>query len=169
MSTIDIIILAVCGAAIVWGLIRGLITQLASLGGLVLGIIACRLFGAQTAPVMMQLLPGTFHSEQAARIAGSVLLFILVYLTVGLIASLARKLTRALMLGWLDHLLGALAALLKWLVALSIVLNLWKIVAPGSSLLHGSRLMDGELLPAILNLAPRLFGIAMSGIDSALS
>lgn len=42
----------------VYGLIKGIINQLASLGGFVLGLIACRIFGDNMAEIMTGILPG---------------------------------------------------------------------------------------------------------------
>ncbi len=168
-STIDIIILVVLGAALIYGLIRGFIKQIASLGGIILGIVACRLFADNAGTLVQRLMPGTFSSADSARIVGCILLFLLVYFTVGAIASLTRKLTNALMLGWLDHLLGGIAALFKWALVLSIILNLWKAVSPDSPIFYQSKLMDGEMLPAIMNLAPRMLGFATEQLGATVN
>jgi len=44
VTTIDIILLIVIGASLVLGLYKGIISQIASIGGVILGIIACRFF-----------------------------------------------------------------------------------------------------------------------------
>lgn len=168
-STIDIIMLIVLGAALVYGLIRGLIKQIASLGGIILGIVACRLFADSVGPLVQRLLPGTFSSAGSAKIVGCILLFLLIYFTVGAIASLTRKLTSAIMLGWLDHLLGGIAAMFKWALVLSILLNLWKTVSPGSAIFYQSKLMDGEMLPAIMNLAPWMLGFATEQLGATVN
>ena len=67
-STIDIIILVVLGAALIYGLIRGFIKQIASLGGIILGIVACRLFADNVGTLVQRLMPGTFSSADSARI-----------------------------------------------------------------------------------------------------
>lgn len=166
MSAIDITILIVAGAALVYGLIKGIINQLASLGGFVLGLIACRIFGDNMAEIMTGILPGTFHSQQAASIVGNIVLFLLVYFTVALIASMAHKLTHAIMIGWLDHLLGGIFSVFKWLLIMSIVLNLWHIITPDSPIFHSFTLMDGELFPALMNFAPKMLS-ALAGQVSA--
>lgn len=158
LSTIDIIILIVFAIALVYGLIRGLISQLASLGGIILGIIACRLFADSVGPLVMRLMPGVFSSAGSAKVVGCILLFLLIYFTVGAIASLTHKLTNALKLGWLNHLLGGVAALFKWALVLSILLNLWRIVSPASPIFTQSTLMDGEMMPFLLRLAPWMLG-----------
>ena len=49
MSIIDIVIVVVFVGAIIYGLYKGIISQLGSLGGIILGIIACRIFGDSVA------------------------------------------------------------------------------------------------------------------------
>lgn len=159
MSAVDIAIIVVVGASLIYGLYKGIISQLASLGGIVLGIVACRIFAPDMGPLVMGLFPNTFSSETAAAIAGNVLLFLLVFLTVGAIASLVRKLTHTLMLGWFDRLLGGVFGVFKWLLIMSIILNLWYLLAPGSTIFTTSHLMEGKALPWIIGLAPELMGV----------
>lgn len=167
VGTIDIIIMVVLGAALVYGLIRGLIKQIASLGGIILGIVACRLFAENVGPLVMRLMPGVFSSAGSAKVVGCILLFLLVYFTVGAIASLTRKLTNALLLGWLDHLLGGVAAVFKWALVLSILLNLWRVISPDSAIFTQSTLMDGEMMPALLRLAPWMLGFTTAQLGVA--
>ena len=159
MSIIDIILTIVLFGSMAYGVWKGLIRQVASLGGIVLGLVACRLFGAQAGITIAEMLPGTFHSATSVSIVGHVALFLLVWLTVSVVAAMLHKLTHVLMLGWLDHLLGGAFALFKWLLVLSIILNLWHLVAPDSSIFTTSTLMDGDMLPWVMDIAPRLFGI----------
>lgn len=159
MSAIDIAILVVLGASLIYGLYKGIISQLASLGGIILGIVACRVFASDMGPLVMQTFPNTFTNETTAAIAGNVLLFLLVFFTVGAFASLARKLTHTLLLGWLDHLLGCVFCVFKWLLVMSIVLNVWYMISPTSPIFTTSRLMDGEMLRWIVGLAPELMGV----------
>ncbi len=159
MSAIDIAILVVLGASLIYGLYKGIISQLASLGGVVLGIVACRLFAKDMGPLVIQTFPNTFTNETSAAIAGTVILFLLVFFTVGAFASLARKLTHTFLMGWLDHLLGGLFCVFKWLLVMSILLNVWYMINPNSGIFTNSHLMAGKLLPWIIKLAPDLLGV----------
>lgn len=157
------------GVSLIYGLYKGLISQLASLGGIVLGIVACRFFAPDAGRLVMQTFPGTFASETSANIAGAVILFLLVFFTVGAFASLARKLTHTLLLGWLDHLLGCVFCVFKWLLVMSIILNLWYMVSPSSPIFRTSTLMDGEMLPWIVRLAPEMFGVLGDHLKDAVN
>lgn len=168
MTTVDIVLLVILGAATLYGLYKGLIGQIASLGGIVLGIIACRCLCDRVADLMQQLAPEALADRTIAMIVGCVLLYLLVYFTVGLFAGLIRKLTHALLLGWLDHLLGAVLGLFKWMILLSIVLNLWYFISPESPVFHSCTLLNGRLLPAIIRLAPQLLGAVTNHFTDAI-
>lgn len=168
MSGIDIILMLVLFGSIVYGVWKGLIRQIASLGGVVLGIIVCRLFGTSFGTMLAEHFPNTFHSATSAAIVGNVLLFGLIWLTVGIAASMLHKVTHALMIAWLDHLLGAVFTFFKWMLVLSILLNLWHLVASGSSIFTTSTLMDGDMLPWVMGLAPKLFGVVVESASAAV-
>ncbi|MCM1517544.1 MAG: CvpA family protein [Pseudoflavonifractor sp.] len=162
MSFIDIVILIVFAGAVIVGLRKGMIAQLGSLAAVILGIVACRLWGGDAARIAASLIPElTTDSETsgyAASVVGNVTLFVIVYLSVKLLASLVRNVTHALMLGVIDRVLGVLFCLFKWFLVLSIVLNLWDALFPSSGLLSSSRLGDGLAMRTVLNLAPKVFG-----------
>ncbi len=162
MSVIDIIILIIFVGAIIYGLYRGVIAQLGSLGGILLGIFACRLFGDYATEVMSNILPVmTSDAETTAyvnSIIGNVLLFIVVYVLASLIAKLMRKITHALCLGLIDRLIGAVFCIFKWFFVFSIVLNLWQVLSPETNVVRMSTLADGIAIQTIIDLAPTLFG-----------
>lgn len=156
MKGIDIFLLAVICVSLVWGLNRGLIRQLASLGGVILGLLACRLIGASTGPALMSLAPDTFHNATAASIVGNVALFAAVYLTVTVVARMIHKLSHTLHIGWADHLLGAAFCTFKVLLVVSLALNIWLIIQPTSTLASDSTLMDGRLMAMMLDFGKNL-------------
>lgn len=162
MSVIDIIILIVFVGAVIYGLYKGVIAQLGSLGGILLGIFACRLFGDYATEVMSNILPAmTSDAETTAyvnSVVGNVLLFIVVYVLTCLIAKLMRKITHALCLGLFDRLIGAVFCIFKWFFVFSIVLNLWQVFFPESSVVKMSTLANGVAIQTIMDLAPTLFG-----------
>ncbi len=167
MNAIDIIILVVIAGATIYGLYRGLIKQLSSLAAIACGVMGCRLFGDDVSLLAMPLMPDTLNNPTIANFISIAILFILIYLTVELIASLLHSLSHALMLGWLDHLLGTVFCLFKWLLILSIILNVWQLVSPQNPIFSNSTLMDGEMLPGIMNIAPMLFGIVSDSLSSS--
>lgn len=161
MSFIDIVILIVFAASVITGLRKGLIRQLGSLLGVVLGILAARLFGSSVA-----YLYESFLSEETATsaacvyatgIAGNVTVFLIVYLLAAVIARVTRVAIKMALLGPLDRVLGVIIAMFQWFLGLSIVLNVWAAIAPSSSLFHSSKIGSGIALETIMEIAPWLF------------
>ena len=52
MSAIDILIIIVIAIAAVYGVRKGMISQLGSIVGIVAGIVVCRLFGETLLPLL---------------------------------------------------------------------------------------------------------------------
>lgn len=157
LSIIDIIIVLLITVGVVRGAYKGFIKQLSSLGGIILGIIACRLFGDWTSGILSVLIPELKElpfAETTISILGHIVLFIFVYINVALIATMLRGITNKLSLGIFDRVAGALLCVFKYLLALSLLLNLWFLLKPSSSVFGSSRILDGSLLKFIIDLAP---------------
>lgn len=164
MSTLDIIILIVFAASILYGVKRGIIAQLGSVGGVIVGVAACRLLGDQTALLIARLTEsGAAQPGYVDSVAANVLLFIAGYLLTRVLAKMLRGVAHALCLGIADRIGGALFSLFAWFLAFSIAMNLWQVLTPGSDVTRHSRLSDGRAARAILDLAPKVLG----GVTSA--
>lgn len=162
MSFIDIIILAIFVGAVVYGFYRGVIAQIGSVAAVIVGIIACRVWGDDATDFAATLLPELTSNPDTARYAcsviGNVALFLLVYLTVKLLASLIKKVANALLLGFVDKIIGSIFCIFKWFLITSLILNVWCLVFPDSNIVKSSSIAGGKALEAILELAPALFG-----------
>lgn len=164
MAGIDWIILTVAVAAAVYGFWKGLISQMGAVVALVLAVIACRLFGGSAADAISGLL-GDDNSETSATVAygasviGNMLVFIIVYLVTLAIARGIKMLSRIMLLGLPDKLLGAVFTIVEWMTGLSIALNLWCATFPDSDLTRASTLGDGMALKIVMELAPMLLGM----------
>ena len=162
MSIIDIIILIVFVGAVIYGLYKGVIAQLGSLGGVLLGIFACRLFGDYATGFVASILPEMSSNPETVAyinsIVGNVLLFLVVFLLVFSIAKLMRQITHAMCLGLFDRVVGAVFCVFKWFLVFSIALNLWIAFFPDMNITNTSTIADGVVIKTILDLAPTLFG-----------
>lgn len=162
VSFIDIIILIVFAGAVFVGIRKGIIAQIGSVAAIVLGILACRLFGDKATEITCALIPeltsDSATSHYAASVLGNVLLFVLVYLSAKLLASLVKTAAHALMLGILDRVLGVVFCMFKWFLVMSIVLNLWLALFPSSGLVSSSKIGNGLAVRTVLDIAPRVFG-----------
>ncbi|MDE6189992.1 MAG: CvpA family protein [Muribaculum sp.] len=169
MTTIDIILLIIIGASLVLGLYKGIIAQIASIGGVVLGIIACRFFATDIGSMYMSWAPDTFSNETLANIAGGITVYLVVYFGIGLFASLLRRITDTLMAGWLDHMLGGIFGIFKWLILTSVFLNLFYMIAPHCVIFHSSAIASGKLFVFVMQLAPKLFGVMAGPVGEMIN
>ncbi|MBO7418526.1 MAG: CvpA family protein [Bacteroidaceae bacterium] len=119
MQVIDIIILILVLAGVVVGFRKGFIKQLASLAGLLIGLLAAKaLYG-----VVGDKLVGTITSDTTfAHILAFVLIWIVVPIVFTLVASLLTKALEVIYLGWLNRLLGAALGGVKWLLFISLAI-----------------------------------------------
>lgn len=160
MSYTDIGILLIFAAALIIGLREGAIKQLGSIAGIILGIMACRVWGADASRITAHLLG--WEQGYASSVVGNLVVFTIAWVAVGLIARVLHVAVNAVLLGPLNRLLGAVVSEIKYFMALSIVLNLIKAVAPGCALLNSSRMLDGRVFDFIISMAPALFGTIVS-------
>ena len=157
MSAIDVIIILLIAGGAVRGAYKGFIKQLSSLGGIILGIVACRIFGDWASRILSGLIPELKElpfADTAISILGHIVLFIFVYINIALIATMVKGITNKLSLGVFDRIAGALLCIFKYLLALSLFLNLWFLLSPSSSIFNSSRILDGSLLKFVTGLAP---------------
>lgn len=157
MNYIDFIIVFIALVGALYGLIKGVFRQLGSLGGFVVGVLVSRFFGGSFASLLQQMfdLP-----EGVSRIVAYSLLFLLVYLVCLQLMRLIHHFSHQVALGWLDRLAGALFGAVKYLVILSILLNLVHIIDPRGRLLPAREVSASHLYGYTLRVAPTLFAIA---------
>ncbi len=171
MTTFDIIILVFVAVGLATGLYKGFISQLGSIAAIILGIVACRLWGDVAVGIVSGWLDpspeNSAWSVYAVTIIGYVVLFVVVYLAVVLLARLLHKLSHVMMMGPLDHIAGALLGIFKWLLLLSVLVNLWLVCSPGSKAVEDSRLAGGKVAAWVKGFAPSLLGACVSGHGSS--
>ncbi|WP_272959970.1 CvpA family protein [Barnesiella viscericola] len=157
MNYIDFIIVLIVLVGALYGLIKGVFRQLGSLGGFVVGILVSRLFGGSFAGLLQQMfdLPAG-----VSRIVAYSVLFLLVYLVCLQLMRLIHHISHQVALGWLDRLGGALFGAAKYLVILSILLNLVHLVDSKIRLLPSHAVATSHLYQHTLRVAPALFSIA---------
>lgn len=154
MSAFNILVLVVAVVAAVLGFHRGLIAQAGHIIALVLGIMACRIFG----PQVVAWLSDTAPSSTTDTAISYALTFIAAYAVVLIVAHLLRGAVSAVHLGVLDRVAGAVFKSGLWLFLFSILLNVWAAVAPGSEL------TDTKAHPErayVLKVAPAVCGYVM--------
>lgn len=153
MNAIDYIILGIILLAAILGAMKGFVSQVGTIVGVVLAIIACRLFGSDAADFIVT--HGTEH-ESLYRSLTYVLVFVAVFIVVKLLANLFSSVIRAVHLGIIDRVAGAIFSAAIWLLAMSVAVNLYLAVEPDDRGVfnHG----DKPWREAVVDLAPHIMG-----------
>lgn len=154
-----IILIIVCVVGIFFGYRKGLIHQLASLLGLIFGIVGCQLFHEQVDEFLRDFLPGlgnSIESEYTYSILASAVIFLSIYLLFLLLGGILRSAMQMIHLGAIDSVAGAVAGAFRYLLILSIVYNLILAISPNSQLLKICNHNDGNIVEVVMSMAPAL-------------
>lgn len=136
MNPLDVAIIIIALLSVASGLWKGIVREVLSLGGVVLGILAGLLFGGQLGKGLERWIP----NEAAAYAVAMVLVFVLVLLGTELIARLITGIIKMVKLGFANHLLGGAFGLLRgFLIGAVIVLGLGLFLDPGHEVLAESK------------------------------
>lgn len=121
---LDILIWVVVGAGLIIGFFKGIVGQVGLIVGVVAGIVAARIFGDDVA----RYFAGGNSPDMVDYVCGYVVVFLGAYFLSSLIARLLRRTARAVHLGIIDRICGALFKAILWTFMLSLVFNLYLIV-----------------------------------------
>ncbi len=165
MNGLDIIILAGLVFSAFLGLRRGLIKSVLSLAGLIVGVVLASNFYGLLAKTL------TFiPSENTANIVAFIIILVVVIIIANVLSALLKFAIKAVMLGWVDHLGGAIFGFLMGAVFWGALLATW-IKFFGTGLVTES-LMAGILLdkfPLVLALLPSEFDVIRDFFNNSQS
>ena len=119
MALLDLIIVIILGVGLLIGFFKGVIQQVFSLGGLILGIILGTLLYEPFAGLLLNIFK---MSDQTARIVAFVIILIVVPMVCGLLGKALSKLIHAANLGFIDRVLGGLFGLFKVVLIMGLVI-----------------------------------------------
>jgi membrane protein required for colicin V production len=154
MNYIDIILGLLLLFALINGLRRGLISEVASLAALVLGVWGAIEFSYITSDFLTNNLGvNTEHLNLISFIATFILIVILVHL----VASSLSKLLEVAMLGWLNRLTGMVFGFLKTAFILSILLLVFDKIDNDVHILSQKTKSESHLYEPIRKFAPAIF------------
>lgn len=120
MQTIDIIIAALLLIGLISGLRDGLVKQIATLAGLIGGLLLGRAFYM---PVGEWLVDVLGFSLEAAYVTAFILILIVVPLLFSLVGWLVSKILSAICLGWINRILGGIVGVLKFALLAGIIIT----------------------------------------------
>jgi membrane protein required for colicin V production len=118
---LDIIIIVVFLAGAIVGFSKGLIKQLASLLGLVVGLFAAR---ALYASLAVKLMPAIGTSMSVAQILSFILIWTVTPMVFMILASVISRAMDIISIGWLNRYLGAGLGALKYMLLMGTLVGI---------------------------------------------
>lgn len=149
---------ALIGLLLILELLKGLKNGLASEAGTIIGIVLGFLVASASGNIMANfLLPVCKNSPQWSAVFGFLLTFVAVLALVLIFAKLFEGTLSALSLGWLNKAGGAVFCLLRGMLVLSIIINLYQAIDKDCSLIGKERAKASVFYKPIRNFAPMIF------------
>ena len=160
MNILDIIIIAAIVFFLIRGIFRGIIREIGSLAGVVLGIWLANIYHPQLAELLRNFIPPGNYLP----LISFALIFLVVLVLCNLLGWVFKKFFQKIFLGWLDRILGACLALLKG-IALSylMIVMVTFLSHQGSPLVTKSR-----LAPVIITSYQTVVGLIPPGFHEKL-
>ncbi len=154
MNWLDIVILVVAVIAVFLGLKIGIIKAALSLAGVIVGVI---LAGRYYVPLSERL--SFILQADVAEVVAFVIILIVVMIIAGVLAKVLNWATSAVMLGWVNHLGGAVFGLVLGALLCSALLATWVKFLGIAQIISESSLAAILLdrFPAVLALLPDEF------------
>ena len=138
--------------AVISGFIKGLLSQIGQIGGLIIGVLAARAL-TPSLLTMLRTDAGVDSSSMITTVVCYFLVFLAGYFAIVLLARLIKLVVKVACLGVLDRIGGALFKLIKWSIILSLVYNL----GVASGLCDAPGASDFWLERTVYRVAPALF------------
>lgn len=149
-SHVDIVLLIPLVFALIKGFRKGLILEIASLVGLILGIYAASEFSH----LINDWLKEEFDFDQNLVAFG--LTFAIVLIGVHFLGKLVEKLVKLVAMGWLNKLGGSAFSLIKWSAILSIVLLIFDKINSSYPIVDDEPLNNSFLYEPIKDFTPTI-------------
>lgn len=137
----------------VCGMFRGFFMELAAMGGIVLGVIAARIWGDALAAHIMRWL--TWQQATATAMAYCAI-FVGIALMLTILAYLLKRVLSAMQLGWINRLGGLLLGGLKWVLIVSLVLNIMALFGATRVQVRDSKISQSQFYQPLKEAMPTL-------------
>ena len=157
MNLLDAICLLLIIGFSFWGLIRGLVREAFSLGGIILGVFLGLSFNAGFGGFLSPLLG---IEEDMGQIIAFIIIFLLVSLLVSWLGLLVKKAIKFVLLGWLDRLLGLAFGFIKGVLIASVVCFLL-VALPIPNV--DKTVEESKVGPLVIGVAPATYNTFFGG------
>ena len=155
MNWIDIVIAIYLILSVIGGAMQGLIRSVLSLLGMIIGVVLAANFYEKLATIF-----GFIHNQTVANVISFVLIVGAVVIIAAIVGSALRSVIKAIHLGWVDGLGGAVFGLAMGVISAGALLAVI-VKLTGTDLITGSALA-GFLLdkfPVVLGFLPSEFDV----------
>ncbi len=156
MNTIDLILLIIAAVAFGFGCWKGIIRSLGVVVEILCSVSVARSFSPALMPVLSGWLPKC-EDPKWIQIIAFLILFFLCWIICALIVRMIEKLFKAIMLGWLNRLLGGLLSIGITMFVVSIAFNIFNSLDGKHRILGQERVDESALYEPVLHFAPALF------------
>ena len=99
---------------------RGIVTEVFAIVGIILGIVVARIYAGDAAEWLQQV---SQWDVNLLRPIAAFVIFIVVALVCNLLARLLTKLFKMIALGWINRLAGGIFGAAKWIIILAVVIT----------------------------------------------
>ena len=131
MNTLDIVLLVAVGIGILYGLKSGLVKQLSFGAGIAIGLLQATIFYPKTAAWLQEL---TQWENLICTILGFIIIFVATTMIINLAGIILRWLLKAILLGWLDRILGAVFSAIVAMCIVVLGVDISESIAPDNSI-----------------------------------
>jgi membrane protein required for colicin V production len=154
MNWLDIVLVLLLIGSAISGLMSGLIRSLFSLAGLIVGVILAGRYYITLSGYL-----SFISNENAAQILAFIIISLIVMIIATLLGILFTKLVSAVLLGWLNRLLGAVFSVIVGAIFIAALLAIWIKFEGSNDAITNSAIATILLdrLPLILTLLPNEF------------
>lgn len=154
MSIFDIVCLLILIGGIIIGAARGLLSQAASVIGIIVAIILCRVFSGVLAGAFIDPTDNA-DTQLLYTVLSYAIIFVVVMIVFRLFSEVISDFFEMLELGIFDNIAGAVFAVLEYTMIFSVFLNLWIAIFPSGEL----RSSYSDKLPkTVIDMAPAVLG-----------
>ena len=160
MNILDIVIVAAVIFFLIRGIFRGIVREIGSLAGVVLGIWLASVYHPQAALFLKSFVPPGKYLPLVAF----ALIFLFVLVLGNLLGWLFKKLFQKVFLGWIDRMLGACLALLKGILLSYLFIVMVTFLAPQDS----SLVTQSRLAPVVVSAYRTMVGLIPEGSHEKL-
>ncbi len=159
MTGFEIFILVLIAASLAWGYKKGIIVQMGSLLSFFVALAACRILGGAASKAVLAMMDGSDPAQNAvnqlmASCIGHIAVFVAAWIAVWLLARTVKFFAKAIHIGLLDRICGAIFMVLKTGMVISMILSAIRTVAPESAMATS----DSPVIKGVSELAPFILG-----------